>query len=98
VFVQNSREYTVLHTDNFGDVVQVEIGALMVGKIKNHHQKGEITRGAEKGMFLFGGSTIVLLINKDKAEIDNIFFENTANEMETIVKMGEAIGKTPFLK
>lgn len=98
VFIQNSREYTVLHTNNFGDVVQVEIGALMVGKIKNHHQKGKITRGAEKGMFLFGGSTIVLLINKDKAEIDNIFFENTENELETIVKMGESIGKASINK
>lgn len=93
VFVQNSREYTVLHTENFGDVVQVEVGALCVGKIKNHHGSGKITAGQEKGMFLFGGSTIILLIHKDKAEIQQEFFKNTENSMETIVKMGEPIGR-----
>lgn len=93
VFVQNSREYTVLHTENFGDVVQIEVGALCVGKIKNHHGSGKITAGQEKGMFLFGGSTIILLIHKDKAEIQQEFFKNTENSMETIVKMGEPIGR-----
>lgn len=93
VFVQNSREYTVLHTENFGDVVQVEVGALCVGKIKNHHGSGKITAGQEKGMFLFGGSTIILLIHKDKAEIQQEFFKNTENSLETIVKMGEPIGR-----
>lgn len=93
VFVQNSREYTVLHTENFGDVVQVEVGALCVGKIKNHHGSGKITAGQEKGMFLFGGSTIILLIHKDEAEIQQEFFKNTENSMETIVKMGEPIGR-----
>lgn len=93
VFVQNSREYTVLHTENFGDVVQIEVGALCVGKIKNHHGSGKITAGQEKGMFLFGGSTIILLIHKDKAEIQQEFFKNTENSLETIVKMGEPIGR-----
>lgn len=93
VFVQNSREYTVLHTENFGDVVQVEVGALCVGKIKNHHGSGKITAGQEKGMFLFGGSTIILLIHKDEAEIQQEFFKNTENSLETIVKMGEPIGR-----
>lgn len=93
VFVQNSREYTVLHTENFGDVVQIEVGALCVGKIKNHHGSGKITAGQEKGMFLFGGSTIILLIHKDEAEIQQEFFKNTENSLETIVKMGEPIGR-----
>jgi phosphatidylserine decarboxylase len=93
VFVRNSREYTVMHTENFGDVVQVEVGALMVGKIKNFHKAGKMHRGAEKGMFLFGGSTIVLLFQKDKVEIDSELFENTEKGLETIVKLGEPIGK-----
>ncbi len=92
VFIQNSREYTVLHTENFGNVVQIEVGALMVGKIKNHHSQGKINRGEEKGMFLFGGSTIILLLSKNSVEIDRELFENTANNLETIVKMGEKIG------
>ena len=93
VFVQNSREYAVMHTENFGDVVQVEVGALMVGKIKNHISSGKIERCKEKGMFLFGGSTIILLCDKNAVEIDETFFTNTNNNKETIVKMGQVIGK-----
>ena len=93
VFVQNSREYAMMHTENFGDIVQVEVGALMVGKIKNHISSGKIERCKEKGMFLFGGSTIILLCDKDAVEIDKTFFTNTENNKETIVKMGQVLGK-----
>lgn len=92
VYKQNSREYTLLHTENFGDAVQIEVGAMMVGKIQNHHGKCRFSRGQEKGMFLFGGSTIVLLLQKDKALIDDDIVRNTKNGFETIVKYGEKIG------
>ena len=90
-YQRNSREYTILNTDNFGKVVQVEVGALMVGKIKNHHQEYKFNKGEEKGTFLFGGSTIVLLI-KDNISIDEDILINTLNNDETIVKYGEGIG------
>lgn len=93
VFIQNSREYTVIHTENFGDVVQVEVGALMVGKIKNHQGKGKVTRGGEKGMFLFGGSTIILLLNSNEVLVEEEFFENTKNHLETVIKLGEPLGR-----
>jgi Phosphatidylserine decarboxylase len=32
VFVQNSREYSVIETNNFGTIAQIEVGALMIGK------------------------------------------------------------------
>ncbi|MDE5946309.1 MAG: phosphatidylserine decarboxylase [Oscillospiraceae bacterium] len=92
VYKRNSREYTLLHTRNFGDAVQIEVGAMMVGKIKNHHGKCYFTRGQEKGMFLFGGSTIVVLLEKDKASIDDDIIKNTLNGFETAVKYGEKIG------
>ena len=92
VFKQNCREYTVMHTDNFGDVTQVEVGALLVGKIKNHHEDVEISRGEEKGMFLYGGSTVVLLLEKERAYVDSRFFEATERGEETDVVMGERIG------
>ena len=37
VFVRNCREYTVMDTENFGTVTQIEVGALLVGRIANHH-------------------------------------------------------------
>ncbi|MCC8135105.1 MAG: phosphatidylserine decarboxylase [Ruminococcus sp.] len=91
-YKRNCREYTILHTDGFGDIIQVEVGAMLVGKIKNHHEEHAFRRGEEKGMFLFGGSTVVLLIQKDRAEIDDDILRNTANGFETVVKYGEKIG------
>lgn len=93
IYKRNSREYTVLHTDNFGDAVQVEVGAMMVGRISNHHEAHIFKRGEEKGMFLFGGSTIVLLLEKDRAVIDSDIMRNSAQGFETVVKCGERIGK-----
>lgn len=93
VFSENCREYTVMHTENFGDVVQVEVGAMMVGRIVNNHGEGSFSRGEEKGKFEFGGSTIVLLTEKDKVKFDEEFFVNTDNGAETKVKCGECIGK-----
>ena len=39
VFAQNSREYEVIAAGKFGIVVQMEIGALLVGKINNFREK-----------------------------------------------------------
>ena len=92
VFKRNCREYTVMHTENFGDVTQMEVGAMLVGKIKNHHQDGAHVRGEEKGMFLYGGSTIVVFLEKDKVDLDPVYFENTQNGKETDVLMGQRLG------
>jgi phosphatidylserine decarboxylase len=92
IYKENSREYSILHTKEFGDIVMMEVGALLVGKIVNHHKKYQVLRGQEKGYFEFGGSTIVLLLEKDQVSIDNEFFENTQNGLETHVKYGEKIG------
>lgn len=91
VFCENCREYTLLHTDNFGDVLQTEVGAMFVGRIVNNGKRA-FKRGEEKGWFEFGGSTIIVLLKKGAAEIDGEILENTANDLETIVKMGEKIG------
>lgn len=92
VYKRNCREYTVMQTENFGEAIQIEVGAMMVGKIKNFHGEHKFKRGEEKGMFEFGGSTIVLLLKKDVADIDSDIVENTKKRMETVVKMGEKIG------
>ena len=92
IYVQNSREYTILHTRHFGDVVQMEVGALLVGRIVNHHGEAEVQRGAEKGYFQFGGSTVVVLLEKDRALLDEDVLANSAGHIETVVRMGERIG------
>lgn len=98
VFTENSREYTVMHTKNFGDVTQVEVGALCVGKISNNHEEHTFKRGEEKGMFLFGGSTIILLVEKDRVAIPDEYYEMTNKTHELDIKMGEEIAKKYTLK
>ena len=91
VFAENCREYTVLETEAFGAVTQMEVGAMLVGKIKNHHGSGPMIRGTEKGMFLYGGSTVILLLEKEQVNIDQRFFTATDAGEETPVVMGEPL-------
>ena len=93
----NSREYTILNTNNFGKVIQVEVGAMGVGRIVNNHQVYTYKKGEEKGYFEFGGSTIVLLVKKNIINVDKDILENSSEGIETIVKYGEGIGKSKLL-
>ena len=93
VFAENCREYTFLKTEHFGLAAQIEIGALLVGKIENRDGPGPFVRGAEKGRFLYGGSTVVLLLQKDAAVLRPAILEASARGEETRVRMGERIGE-----
>lgn len=92
IYKKNAREYTTLDTKNFGKVIQIEVGALIVGRIKNHHEEYQYKKGEEKGYFEFNGSTIALIFKKNKIEIDPDIKENSKKHIETIVKYGEKIG------
>lgn len=94
IYKENSREYTVIETEKFGNIIQMEIGALLVGKISNYHQKLEVTKGQEKGRFEFGGSSIALLLDSKKVKLDEQLLSNTKNGYETMVQMGQAIAKS----
>ncbi len=94
VFCRNKREHCTLQTENKGDILLVPVGATMVGSIiETYTPNTKVTKGDEMGYFEFGGSTIVLLINKNKITIDKDIISNTKNGIETFVKMGEKIGK-----
>lgn len=93
IYKRNSREYTILRTENFGDVIQIEVGAMLVGRICNDKTSGEFCKGEEKGRFEFGGSTIVLLFEPGRIAVDDDILRNSANNTETVVKYGERIGK-----
>lgn len=92
IYYENSREYTVIDTEHFGRIVQMEVGALAVGRIVNYDGEGQIERGAEKGYFEFGGSTVVLLLKSEQVRIDDVFLKNTEEGFETFIKLGERLG------
>lgn len=93
VYTKNRRSWTILHTQNFGDVAQVEVGAFSVGGIKNHHENYSFSKGEEKGYFDLHGSTIVMLFRKNTIKLDGEILAQTANGKETTVKYGQPIGK-----
>ena len=91
VFVRNCREYALLETDHLGTVAQIEVGAMLVGKIANHPAPERFERGDEKGMFLYVGSTVILLIEPGRIHIPEEAFALSAEEKEIPVCMGERI-------
>lgn len=92
IYKENTREYTILESDCFGSMLMMEVGATMVGRIVNYHGAGSVQRGQEKGRFEFGGSTLVICLEKGKAIIDADIVHNTENGIETVVKLGQKIG------
>jgi phosphatidylserine decarboxylase len=92
VFTENTRAVTLLETENFGTVAQLEVGALLVGRIENHPHGGTARRGQEKGMFLYGGSTIILLLEKGRAVLPQEYIDAAAQGLEIPVHYGQAIG------
>ena len=92
VYEENQREYEVLETENFGKIIQMEVGALMVGRIVNH-KKETFKRGDEKGYFLFGGSTIVIIVKENILKIDEDILKNSEQKIEMRVKQGNRIAK-----
>lgn len=93
IYKENTREYTLLHSDHFGDLLLMEVGAAMVGRIANHPITGTVRRGQEKGMFEFGGSTVIVLVPPGRLEPDEDLLRNTADGNETVVKQGSSIGR-----
>jgi len=93
VFCENKREHCTLTTADKGDVLLAPVGATMVGSIlETFTPNTQIERGSEMGYFAFGGSTVVMLVDKSKVKIDSDLLENTKNKIETAVLMGEKIG------
>lgn len=94
IYKENSRCYCMLETKNFGKLLHMEVGALMVGKIVNYHTHGgkSVKRGQEKGRFEFGGSTVIICVKKGMLQVDEDILENSRLGIETKVRMGEKIG------
>ncbi len=93
VFCRNKREYGILHSENFGKILYIEVGATSVGSIVQTYTPGKkVARGEEKGYFKFGGSTLLLFLEKGRAAIHGDILEQTEMGYETKVLAGETIG------
>ncbi len=93
IYKENTREYCLIRNQTFGDVCMMEVGAMLVGRIENHHHGVyKVKRGEEKGNFAFGGSTIILLTEKGVVKPDDFIMKNSMANQETRVLQGETVG------
>lgn len=91
IYRENTRVVNLMKTANFGGVICIEVGALLVGKIRNYGIK-IFDKGEEKGYFELGGSTIVYLFRPDRIRPDEDIVANCNDDTEVKVLMGEKIG------
>lgn len=95
IFIQNERHVTILDTENFGKLAYIEVGAICVGKIvqsKKLFSGMSFIKGEEKGYFLFGGSTVIVLGEKGKWAPCSDILENTLKGLETYIHLGTPVG------
>jgi phosphatidylserine decarboxylase len=94
IFIANERRVSILETKNFGKLAYIEVGAAMVGKIIQSHDEGKsFRRGQEKGYFLFGGSTVIVIGEQGRWTPSEDIVTNTRNGIETYLQLGEAMGQ-----
>jgi phosphatidylserine decarboxylase len=91
IFCLNKRTYTLMNTETFGRVAFMEVGAFGVAGIHQTFSGTRVERMQEKGYFTFGGSTIVLVFQKNAVEFETDLLENSRKGIETLVKVGETI-------
>jgi len=93
---KNERQVTIVETEKFGLLAYIEVGAIMVGKIAQTASMKTGTpfkKGDEKGYFLFGGSTVIVLSEPHKLAVDPDILTNTARGIETYIRLGDTIAR-----
>lgn len=90
---ENKRCLSRLHTDTFGSMLLLEIGATCVGSIIHTAEPDSaVLKGDEKGYFRFGGSCFITLVPKGRVEFSKDLIEHSAAGREVYARMGEVCG------
>ena len=89
IFLTNKREVSILDTEDWGPLAYIEVGAVCVGKIIQTFRLKEFGRGEEKGYFLFGGSTVILMGTTGAWVPSEDILHNTRRGMETYIQLGD---------
>jgi phosphatidylserine decarboxylase len=94
IFTKNKRTVCKMATVHFGSVLFLEIGATNVGSIHETYQPHVFQeKGAEKGYFSFGASSLILLFEPNKIQLDQDLIEATLQDLEIKCLMGQSMGK-----
>ncbi len=93
ILFTNERQVSILETKNFGKIAYIEVGALFVSTIIQSNFFKQSQRGDEKGYFLFGGSTVILIGEENKWMPDTDIIKKTKQKTECFIQLGEKIGE-----
>lgn len=94
IWGQNFRQWCVIESNTLGPVLEIDVGATNVGSIVQHQPAGgPCERGAEKGYFQLGGSTVLIILPPGRIELDPDIAEYSEQGIETLVRYGEKIGR-----
>jgi phosphatidylserine decarboxylase len=95
IFLKNQRRVSILETKHFGKLAFIEVGAVCVGKIvQSYDESKNFNRGDEKGYFLFGGSTVVVVGEAGAWKPSADILDNTKKNLETYVQLGDEVAIT----
>lgn len=94
ILIKNERRVSILETQNFGKLAYIEVGATCVGKIvQSFDESKAFSKGQEKGYFLFGGSTVIIIGEKGAWKPSSDILENTKNKKETYIHLGDEVAR-----
>ncbi len=95
IFWKNKRMLTILETEAFGRILCFEIGATCVGSIiQRFHSQQRVAKGEEKGHFLFGGSSTLLLFEAHRVQFSKDLLEASSQGLELYAHMGDKAGSS----
>lgn len=91
VYADNERQVLRCRAA-FGDFWMIDVGAFGVGTIVQTYVGTTHSKGAEKGYFKFGGSTVVVALPAGAVRFDDDLVRNSGRGLETRVFCRERIG------
>ena len=99
ILIENKRYLTEIRSPSLGRVLMIEVGATCVGTvIQTYKEETFVHKGDEKGTFSFGASSLILLFEPNRLELDT---DLLGSPYEIYCQMGQSLGSvkaqlTPF--
>ncbi len=94
ILCKNKRMITEIDSEQFGRVLFIEVGATFVGTIHQTFVNDHLySKGEEKGYFSFGGSTIILIFEKDRVMFEKDYIHYSEKNIETLIRFGQPLAK-----
>jgi phosphatidylserine decarboxylase len=93
ILAKNKRCLTRLQTEQFGEVLLLEIGATCVGGIcQTYAPDTDVLKGSEKGYFKFGGSSTMTIFEPGRVQFAPDLLHHSQQHRELYARVGDRMG------